>query len=59
MGEAIDDELLHAFAVVGDPATVGRGLQERWGDIASRITLYATYPADPGLWPAVSDAIRS
>jgi probable F420-dependent oxidoreductase len=59
MGDAIDDELLHAFAVVGEPAAVGRGLAERWGDVATRITLYATYPADPAIWPVVVDALRA
>jgi probable F420-dependent oxidoreductase len=59
MGDAIDDELLHAFAVVGEPTDVGRGLRERWGDLVTRITPYATYPADAALWPAVIDALRS
>jgi probable F420-dependent oxidoreductase len=59
MGYAIDDELLHAFAVVGEPAAVGKGLRERWGDTAARVTLYATYPADPAMWPEVIDHMRS
>ncbi len=46
MGDAIDDEVLHAFAVVGTPAEVGRGLRSRWGDVAGRITLYAPYQVD-------------
>ena len=56
MGDAVDDELLHAFAVVGEPAEVGRGLRRRWGDVATRLTLYATYAADPAVWPDVIDA---
>jgi probable F420-dependent oxidoreductase len=59
MGDAIDDELLHAFAVVGEPAEVGKGLQERWAPVASRLMLYATYQADPAVWPEVVDALRS
>jgi probable F420-dependent oxidoreductase len=59
MGEAIDDELLHAFAVVGGPDEVGRGLWERWGPVASRITLYATYEADPAIWLEVLRALRT
>ena len=58
MGGAIDDELLHAFAVVGGPAEVGRGLRARWGPASSRISLYATYDADPSIWPEVVDALR-
>jgi probable F420-dependent oxidoreductase len=57
MGELIDDDMLHAFAVVGEPDVVGKGLTARWGDVATRITLYATYEADPSVWPAVVDAM--
>ena len=59
MGAAIDDELLHAFAVVGEPRAVGEGLRRRWSDVASRLTPYATYRADPAMWPEVLTAIRS
>jgi probable F420-dependent oxidoreductase len=59
MGDAIDDELLHAFAVVGAPAEVAKGLRERWGGLADRITLYATYQADPAIWPELIDALRA
>jgi probable F420-dependent oxidoreductase len=59
MGKLIDDEMLFAFAVVGDPASVGRGLAERWGPVATRISLYATYDSDPAMWPEVVDAVRN
>jgi probable F420-dependent oxidoreductase len=59
MGDAIDDELLHAFAVVGGPADAGKALRERWSPVADRVTLYATYRSDPAVWPEVVDAIRS
>ncbi len=59
MGDAIDDELLHAFAVVGDPVSVGKGLRDRWADIATRLTLYTTYPIDPAVSLEVVDAIRA
>jgi probable F420-dependent oxidoreductase len=58
MGDAIDDEVLDAFAVVGSPAEVGAGLRQRWGGVASRITLYATYPAESTLLAEVLDSIR-
>lgn len=59
MGDAIDDEILQSFAVVGGPDEVAKGLQGRWGEVADRITLYATYPSDPAIWPAVVQALRA
>jgi probable F420-dependent oxidoreductase len=59
MAALIDDELLHAFSVVGSPAQVGAGLRARWGPVVDRISLYATYPADPSIWPDVVDALRT
>jgi hypothetical protein len=59
MAGLIDDELLHAFSVVGDPAAVGAGLRARWGPVVDRISLYATYAADPAIWPEVIDALRN
>ena len=47
MGDAIDDELLNAFAVVGTPEEVGRGLAERWGAVATRVSIYVNFPTDP------------
>lgn len=46
MGEAIPDELLHAVAVVGEPAEAGRALRERWGTSLDRITPYSAVPLD-------------
>jgi len=43
MGDLIDDDLLDAFAVVGDPQSVARGIVERWGDVYDRISLYTPY----------------
>jgi len=58
LGGLVDDEMLHEFAVVGDPATVGRELRARLDGTADRITIYATYDAEPGLWREVVDALR-
>ena len=58
MGEAIDDEVLHTFAVVGVPDDVGRGLRRRWGDVATRITLYAPYKVEPAVLADVLDNAR-
>jgi probable F420-dependent oxidoreductase len=58
LGERIDDEVLHTFAVVGDPATAAADLTERYSAIATRITPYANYETDRTLWPEVLAALR-
>ena len=58
IGDLIDDEMLHAFAIVGTPSQVGVGLRERWGHIATRLTLYATYKSDPTIWSEVIQELR-
>ncbi|MGW4031993.1 hypothetical protein ACWEFL_22235 [Streptomyces sp. NPDC004838] len=35
----IDDDVLDAFAVTGDPAQVGRTIRERYGHLYTRVTL--------------------
>jgi probable F420-dependent oxidoreductase len=41
MGELIDDEILHTFAVVGAPEDVPALLLARYGDIVDRLSFYA------------------
>jgi probable F420-dependent oxidoreductase len=50
MGEAVDDEVLHAIAVVAEPDDVGPALARRFGGIAQRIPLYAPAGADLDRW---------
>jgi len=59
MGAAVTDEMLHAFAVVGDPATVGSGISARLGSLMTRINFYAPYEHDPAIWPLVLRAARA
>jgi len=40
LASAIDDEVLDAFAVVGTAEEVGNSLRERYGDVATRVTLW-------------------
>lgn len=47
LGAVIDDEVLHAMAVVGEPGAVGEGLRERFGEHVTRVTpTAAVRPAD-------------
>jgi alkanesulfonate monooxygenase SsuD/methylene tetrahydromethanopterin reductase-like flavin-dependent oxidoreductase (luciferase family) len=43
MGDAVDDTILHTFAVVGEPEEVGRELMARYGDLVDRLSFYAPY----------------
>jgi probable F420-dependent oxidoreductase len=50
MGELIDDEVLHAIAVVAEPDQVGPALARRFGGVAQRIPFYAPIGADLDRW---------
>ncbi|HEY2427417.1 MAG TPA: LLM class F420-dependent oxidoreductase [Acidimicrobiales bacterium] len=58
MGEAVTDDILHAFAVVGEPSEVGKGLAARWSGVADRVTLYANWDAGADLLADVMRATR-
>jgi len=59
MGTLIDDDVLDAFAVSGNPVEVAAGIRQRFGDIATRISLYTPYHADPADLVAAAAALRS
>lgn len=50
MAELVDDEVLHAFAVVGTADQVADGLRSRFGDVVDRLSFYAPYPVAPEQW---------
>jgi probable F420-dependent oxidoreductase len=58
LGDLIDDDVLHEFAVVGRPTEVGAAVRARFADVATRLSLYVTYPSDPAMWPEVLTALR-
>lgn len=43
MTDLLDDDVLRAFAVVGEPARAGAELRTRFGDVVDRFTVYAPY----------------
>ncbi|HEY2793818.1 MAG TPA: TIGR03617 family F420-dependent LLM class oxidoreductase [Micromonosporaceae bacterium] len=59
MADAIDDDVLAAFAVVGTPAEVAAGISARFGDVVNRVSLYTPYRLDPADRAAVTAALRS
>ena len=44
MGELIDDEVLHAFAVIASPGEVATAVLERWGGLVDRFSFYGSLP---------------
>jgi probable F420-dependent oxidoreductase len=59
MGELIDDEVLHTFAVVAGPEGVGTELKRRYGGVVDRCSFYAPYKADPQQWTKVIEDLKS
>ncbi|GAA4602122.1 alkanesulfonate monooxygenase SsuD/methylene tetrahydromethanopterin reductase-like flavin-dependent oxidoreductase (luciferase family) [Actinoplanes octamycinicus] len=59
MAAEITDDVLDAFAVAGDPATVAAGLTARFGTTIDRISLYTPYDADRYQLAAVRSALRA
>lgn len=49
MADAIDDDVLTAFAVSGTPSQVAAGVRERYEGLVDRVSLYSPDPAAPGL----------
>jgi probable F420-dependent oxidoreductase len=58
MGEAIDDDVLNAFAVVAEPGAVAAELLGRYGDVMTRMTLYAPYDLTPDVLAQIVTDIR-
>jgi probable F420-dependent oxidoreductase len=55
MGEAVDDEVLNTFAVVGAPEDIAQVIGERFGGLVTRFQFYAPYEHDLDLWtPALA-----
>jgi len=59
MGELVDDEILHTFAVVAEPEGVGEELKRRYGGIVDRMSFYAPYESDPDRWAKVIDDLKA
>jgi probable F420-dependent oxidoreductase len=59
MANAIDDEVLHEFATVGEPASVGRDLAHRWGSLLDRSTLYCSSEVATEALDDIVSAVRA
>jgi hypothetical protein len=59
MGEALDDEVLDAFAVVAEPDKVAANLMDRFGTAVDRLSFYAPYKVDETLWEGVLTQLKA
>jgi probable F420-dependent oxidoreductase len=59
MGDLITDDVLEAFAVSGTPAEAAAAIWQRFGDIATRVSLYTPYAAHPADIAATTAALRA
>jgi probable F420-dependent oxidoreductase len=53
MGEIIDDDVLDAFAIVGEPEEIPGKIKARVGDVVDRVSFYTPYSSDPERWRKV------
>ena len=58
MGGLVDDEILGAFAVTGEPEEIPAKLLERYGDVVDRVSFYAPYKSDPERWARVVEGFK-
>jgi len=59
MSERIDDGMLKAFAVCGEPAEIGPELTRRYGGFVQRLGIYAPYAQDEGVWTRILSDLKA
>lgn len=59
MTALIDDDMLHEFAVVGEPGQVGRAINDRFAGLVDRVSLYMPYRIDPAVVAEIATDVRS
>jgi probable F420-dependent oxidoreductase len=55
----VDDDVLAAFAVTGEPAAAGAEIARRYGDVVERFTLAAPYPLEEQAYRSLVAAVRA
>ncbi|MFD3454984.1 LLM class flavin-dependent oxidoreductase [Streptomyces sp. NPDC058691] len=58
MGRLVDDDVLDAFALHGEPRAVGRAVRERFGGLCTRVSVSLSHDADDTLALDVLAAVR-
>ncbi|WP_328766771.1 LLM class F420-dependent oxidoreductase [Streptomyces sp. NBC_00286] len=58
MGRLVDDEVLHAFAVVAEPERVAAEIRGRYGALVDRVSFYTAYDIDAEVWEPIVRELR-
>jgi probable F420-dependent oxidoreductase len=58
IGSVIDDDVLHAFAIVGTPEEAIEEARRRYGDLCSRVSIPVPDGADPDRWAGLFERLR-
>jgi len=58
MGDLITDDILDAFAIVGEPEDIPKAMLARYGGVVDRLSFYAPYRSDPERWRQVLAGFR-
>ena len=59
LADAISDEVLHTFAVIGTPEHAGGEIRRRYGDLATQVTLSVPDGAERDRWAPVFEMLRT
>jgi probable F420-dependent oxidoreductase len=59
MGDLVDDEMLHAFAVVAEPERVAFEIAERYEGFSDRASALTPYPTTDELWASMAGGVRA
>lgn len=59
MTELIDDDVLNAIAVVGEPASIGPEIVSRFGGLVDRFTFYTPYPLDDATKATIVEGVKA
>jgi hypothetical protein len=59
MGALIDADVLHALAVVAEPADVAAQIQRRFGGLIDRISFYSPYETGTEIWDLILQGLKS
>nr|WP_156910374.1 hypothetical protein [Nocardia mangyaensis] len=59
MGNLVDDEMLHTFAVVAEPEHVASAIVERYAGLSDRASVMTPYATVQDLWDSIGAGIRA